>query len=137
MRKFATPLSALALVLVTWGCGGGEGTTDSNATPAPTATTQSGAGSTLELAADPGGSLAYVPTQLTAKSGSVTIDFANETQVPHDVVVEQDDEDLGATDEITASTTELTVELAAGGYTFYCSVPGHRQAGMEGTLTVK
>jgi uncharacterized cupredoxin-like copper-binding protein len=137
MRKLATALSALALV-VAGGCGGDKSTTDSDATPAPAATaTQSGAGATVEVAADPSGSLAFVPTQLMAKSGSVTIDFADETQIPHDVVVENGDKDLGATDEITGSTTKLTVELEAGGYTFYCSVPGHREAGMEGTLTVE
>jgi nitrite reductase (NO-forming) len=34
-------------------------------------------------------------------------------------------------------TTNVTIDAPAGTYTFYCSIPGHRQAGMEGTLTVK
>jgi uncharacterized cupredoxin-like copper-binding protein len=44
-------------------------------------------------------------------------------------------------DEVVASarageTDRGGVELEPGDYTFYCDVPGHRAAGMEGTLTV-
>jgi plastocyanin len=43
----------------------------------------------------------------------------------------------GATPKFSGETKSLTLNLKAGTYTFYCSVPGHRQAGMQGTLTVQ
>ena len=43
---------------------------------------------------------------------------------------------LGATPTFAGGTKRLTLNLKPGKYTFYCSVPGHRQAGMEGTLSV-
>jgi len=43
---------------------------------------------------------------------------------------------LGATQTFIGGSRKLTLALKPGTYTFYCSVPGHRQAGMEGTLRV-
>jgi len=95
-------------------------------------------GSTVEVEADPSGNLAFTSEEITAKAGKDTIKFTNESPVPHDVVIEDENgKELGGT-EITSEGTETAeVELKPGTYTYFCSVPGHRQAGMEGTLTVK
>ncbi|MGN6201895.1 MAG: plastocyanin/azurin family copper-binding protein [Solirubrobacterales bacterium] len=98
----------------------------------------SGSASSLDIEADPGGNLAFTSDKATAKAGDVTINFTNSSPVPHDVHIESDNgEDLGGTEVIQEGSDSGEVELKPGTYTFYCSVPGHRQAGMEGTLTVK
>src|SRR3954447_2236245 len=82
--------------------------------------------------------LAFDTTSLTAKAGPVTIDFNNPSPIGHDVKVEDSSgKELGGTKEITSSSASAKVQLKAGTYTFFCSVPGHREAGMEGKLTVK
>jgi|SRR5687768_5634872 plastocyanin len=97
-----------------------------------------GGGETVDVSADPGGDLAYEQDSLTASAGTVTISLTNEASIPHDVVIEGPEGDLGATDQISGGdTAEVDVELEPGEYTFYCSVPGHREAGMEGPLTVE
>jgi plastocyanin len=95
-----------------------------------------GAATTLQLAADPT-ALAYDQTDLTAKAGKVTIDFDNPSPIPHNVVIEADGKELAGFEPIAEGKKSESAELKAGTYTFYCSVPGHREAGMEGTLTVK
>jgi uncharacterized cupredoxin-like copper-binding protein len=98
-----------------------------------------GGGSGVKLEADPNGALAYTTTKASAKAGNVTIDFNNPQALEHDVAVEDSSgEVVGKTDLVANESTSVTLQnLKPGTYTFYCSVPGHREAGMEGTLTVK
>ncbi len=121
-------------------------TSTTTSTPAATSTTTSkttaaappsaGVTSKLSLAADPSGLLKYNTTQLQAKAGTVTINMANMSPVEHNVTVASGTTVLGATPTFSGGTRSLTLKLKPGRYTFYCSVPGHRQAGMEGTITV-
>jgi plastocyanin len=90
----------------------------------------------LALAASPSGALSYNTKQLSAKAGTVQITMANMSPLEHNVTIASGSTVLGATPTFVGGSRSVTVKLKAGTYTFYCSVPGHRQAGMEGTLTV-
>ena len=97
-----------------------------------------GGGSSVEFEADPDGELAYTTTEASAKAGKVTVDFNNPQSLTHDVTIEDSSgKEVGKTELIGEGETSTTVNLKPGTYTYFCSVPGHREAGMEGTLTVK
>ncbi|MFL5897039.1 MAG: plastocyanin/azurin family copper-binding protein [Solirubrobacterales bacterium] len=97
-----------------------------------------GSAAALDVEADPSGNLAFTSDKATAKAGNVTVDFTNPSPVPHNVKIEDSGgEEIGGTETISEGSESAQVELKPGTYTYYCSVPGHRQAGMEGTLTVK
>jgi plastocyanin len=146
-------LPVLALIgglLALAGCGSSSSSSTSSSTsattsaPATTSSTASttapaagGAESSLSLAADPSGQLKFDKSSLSAKAGKVSIDFTNKSPVAHNVTVESSGSVLGATPTIEGGSKSLSLTLKAGTYKFYCSVPGHRQAGMEGTLTVQ
>lgn len=95
-----------------------------------------GAETTLQLEASET-ALAYDTDQLSAEAGAVTIDFKNPSAIPHNVVIEENGKELPSFEPIAEGEDSVTAELKPGTYTFFCSVPGHREAGMEGTLTVK
>jgi plastocyanin len=151
--KQVAALLALALASVALvACGGGNdnttatgggGSNESTSAGAGAAKEESsegggGGGSTLSFEADPEGALAYTTTEATAQAGKVTIDFNNPQALTHDVAIENSSgEEVGATELISEGKDSTTVDLKPGTYHFYCSVPGHREAGMEGTLTVK
>jgi plastocyanin len=80
----------------------------------------------------------YNTKTLTAKAGKVTIEFTNASPLPHNVTVQSGTSGptIAATPTFTGGTKSITMTLKPGKYTYYCSVPGHRQAGMLGTLTV-
>ncbi len=110
-------------------------TSTTTSTPASSSTTTSGA---LSLEANREGQLAYNKTSLTASAGTVSIAFTNMSPLSHNVTVESSSgKILGATPTFQGGTKLLTLDLKPGTYKFFCSVPGHRTAGMEGTLTVK
>jgi plastocyanin len=95
-----------------------------------------GPGGTLQLAADPS-QIAFDTTTLAGKPGKVTIDFDNPATLEHNVAIEQDGKQLAISETIGKGKTSVTADLAPGTYTFLCTVPGHAEAGMEGTLTIK
>jgi plastocyanin len=98
----------------------------------------SGGASSLKFEADPGGGLAYTTDAATAQAGKVTVGFTNPQPISHDVAIEDSGGETVAKTEVIGEGSDSTVaELKPGKYTFYCSVPGHREAGMEGALTVK
>jgi plastocyanin len=157
--RLTSAVSALALpavLIALAGCGRSSSSNYSSAstpaattssTPATPATTPSttapaagGATSaqTLSLAANSEGQLAYEPSSLTAKAGKVSIDFTNMSPLGHNVTVASASGTVvGALPTFQGASKTLTLDLKPGTYKFYCTVPGHRQAGMEGTLVVK
>ena len=151
---FALALASVALVA----CGGSNSTTTTSTSTGSGGETNSGAaagggaaaegaeksggseggGAVVDFEADPNGQLAYTTTEASAKAGKVTIDFKNPQSLTHDVAIESSSgEQVGKTSLIADEATSTTVNLKPGTYTYYCTVPGHREAGMEGTLTVK
>jgi plastocyanin len=118
-------------------------TTSSSTAAAPTTSSSSAAAPTsasgsLGLEANKEGQLEYNTKTLSAKAGNVSIDFTNASPLAHNVTIESSSgAKVGATPTFSGGSKTLSVNLKPGTYKFFCSVPGHRQAGMEGTLTVK
>jgi plastocyanin len=147
-KKHSLPtLSAVALVglLALAGCGSSSNTTSSSTTsstpattPATTTSASAPASGALSLEANPEGQLAYNTKSLTAKAGNVSIDFTNTSPLGHNMTIESSaGKIIGSTPTFQGGSKALALALKPGTYKFFCSVPGHRQAGMEGTLTVK
>lgn len=137
--KKATAVLAV-MILASFGliaCGGGD---DSDTTGGTTAETTEGGGSgsgALAIAAADEG-LAYASTTASSAPGKVTVEFDNPQPLAHDVAFEDESgKTVGKTEVITDASDSTTVEFKPGSYQFYCTVPGHREAGMEGELTVE
>jgi plastocyanin len=105
------------------------------AVAAPVSLAAASTGSIVRISAVAAG-LRYNVKTAHAKAGAVTIVFTNLSQVRHNVRLEIGEKEYGGTKTIGHGTTRVTLHLAKGTYHFYCSVPGHEDAGMSGTLTV-
>jgi uncharacterized cupredoxin-like copper-binding protein len=156
MHKISAALMASFTALALAACGGSSSSSSSSSSsatsssapasssatstsaPASSAAGGGGGSSSISQAADPSGQLKFTQSSLTAKAGSVKINFTNDASLPHNLTIQQGTSGpvVGATPTFTGGKKTLVVKLKPGTYTFYCSVPGHRQAGMQGTLTV-
>jgi plastocyanin len=94
-------------------------------------------GGTLEIPADPGGSLAYTFADAVAPPGQLAIESPNESSVPHNIALEGNGVNEEGPVVQDGGVSDIEVDVQPGEYTFFCSVPGHREAGMEGPLTVE
>jgi plastocyanin len=150
MKKVAVAFALVLAALALAACGSSSddsSSTESKSQSGTSTESQSGAGSaeggtagsasSLDIEAAPSG-LAFSSDTATAKAGEVTVNFTNPQPLTHDVAFENSSgKTIGKTELIAEGSDSATVDLKPGEYTFYCSVPGHREAGMEGTLTVK
>ena len=91
-------------------------------------------GGKLVIPADPSGQLAFSASKAIGRPGPVTVEMSNKSGIPHDIAIDG----LGKGPVVSNGTSSFKATLQAGKtYTYYCTVPGHRAAGMQGTLTVK
>jgi plastocyanin len=145
-----TVAAALGLVLIALaGCGSSSSSSSSSSTPAAPATTAStpsttstapaaSAGGSLSLETNREGQLEYSTKSLSATAGKVSIAFTNNSPIGHNMTIESSSgSTVGATPTFQGGTKTLSVDLKPGTYKYFCTVPGHRAAGMEGTITVK
>jgi uncharacterized cupredoxin-like copper-binding protein len=114
--------------------GGGRGS--AGAIP-ETGGAQSGA--TQQLAVKATDSMRFDPATLSARAGQpIQLTLSNSGQLVHDFAIS---EGIAQAIKISAQPSQqasatLTIDKS-GTYTYYCSEPGHRQAGMQGVLTVQ
>lgn len=131
-RRAVSLAASGAAAVVVAGCGGGGSSATSSARAS--SGSPSRAATNLRLTADSAGRLAFDRTTLQATAGKVTIALRNPAPLSHNIAIDgvpQQGDVVGQ-----GGTSTVTATLKPGTYTFSCAVPGHRQAGMEGTLTV-
>jgi plastocyanin len=151
MKKAAAALLVLVLAsLALSACGGGgDSTSAESSAPAESTSAETGggaeaeggtasSGAQIDFEANPEGQLAFEEKSATATAGKDTIDFTNSSPVPHNVAIEdKSGKVISETEILSEGSGTAVANLKPGTYTFFCSIPGHREAGMEGTLTVK
>jgi plastocyanin len=91
----------------------------------------------LRISADPEGAPRYDRSTLRARPGRVTIAMTNRSRVPRDVALRGNGVRRAGAVVLEGGTSQVTATLRAGRYVFYCSLPGHEQAGLRGILSVR
>jgi plastocyanin len=136
-------VGAIALVLALAGCGGDDDDNDSAATTDTTTTTQATTGQ--ETTAGGGGTTSTVkmdeyefdPSSATVTKGE-TLTVENDGNIAHNLTIEKNDEKVEGTSTFLGGKSEkLKIDAAPGKYVMECTVPGHADLGMKGTITVK
>lgn len=111
-----------------------------------TAVEQSGGGKPIaakngmiDIPADPNGQLLFITKMATAPPGPLVVSSKNASSTPHNIALEGPGVNVppGPVVQGGAVSKLPSVDVKPGKYTFVCTVPGHEQAGMKGTLTVK
>jgi plastocyanin len=112
-----------------------EKASEASAESAPEGPSQGG--QQLRLAADAGGDLRFDKQRLTGRTGEVQLVLRNPASIEHNVAIEGQGVKRQGPTVGKGGTSTVRADLRAGRYTFYCSVPGHRQGGMEGEVLIR
>ena len=115
-----------------------EGTQEGEPPPIGQQTPSAGPKAQVDLTSPEDGSLEFEPNAIQTDPGRLTIVYDNPSQTPHNVAVEDEEAELlGQSETIAQAVTELSLDMVPGEYIYFCGVPGHREGGMEGTLTIE
>jgi uncharacterized cupredoxin-like copper-binding protein len=132
--RHALALLILPAVLLAAACGGSS-SGGSSSSASPPATSSAGGGQTIDIPISSSG-FSFTKSSVTAKAGTVTLKAMNPQSLAHDISIKGNGVDVQGKQVSNGGTSTVTANLTPGTYEFYCSVPGHEQAGMKGTLTV-
>jgi uncharacterized cupredoxin-like copper-binding protein len=156
-RRLTTLLLALLLAGVLGGCGDSDGGDADSGADGKSETTAPENGTVtakvleeevkgipaqlgqwmVEIETDPDGALAYTVKKVVAPAGNANFNLVNPQPVGHDLTLEEVGGGHVQTKVIKEGSAWRRISLFTGTkYVFYCSVPGHRKAGMEGTIKV-
>jgi mono/diheme cytochrome c family protein len=91
----------------------------------------------LTIPADPNGQLLFQFKNAQAPAGPLTVKMPNPASIPHDIAIQGNGVNVTGPEVTNGGVSQFKVTLKPGKYPFLCTVPGHAQAGMKGTLTVK
>jgi plastocyanin len=83
-----------------------------------------------------GGNFFFDPKQIEAPAGISALELESEGGL-HDLVFDNGKVPGFRLEASSGNSDELKVDLKSGEYTIYCDIPGHREGGMEGTITVR
>jgi uncharacterized cupredoxin-like copper-binding protein len=129
-RMWALAAAPLVVVVLTAGCGGSSSSGGSSGSSLP-----KGSGQVISIPVASSG-FAFTKTTATAKAGVVTLQSMNPQSTKHDISIKGTGVSEQGNQVSDGGTSTVTATVTPGTYVFYCSVPGHEQAGMKGVLTV-
>ena len=125
---------ATLLALAVAACGDDDDAATPTSGQSPTEADGGDTGGPLEFTAV---DIDFEEAEATAQAGDIEVTLVNEGAIEHSWVVDGHEDALRLHTQQSGATDEGTITLEAGEYTYYCDIPGHRDAGMEGTLTVE
>jgi uncharacterized cupredoxin-like copper-binding protein len=128
-RSAGAVVMALLMTVAFTACGGGDSGSSSKAYVQPK-------GPSTENISIEAGNFYFKPNKISTNAGIATIELTAKNGI-HDLVFDGAYPGFTLEADGGGGTQKLKVDLKPGTYTFYCSITGHRAAGMEGTLTVK
>jgi uncharacterized cupredoxin-like copper-binding protein len=127
LPRLAVPAACAALVLLA-GCGGGDG---------PANPTARGPGTAVMSDYE------FHPRDVRVRRGQV-LTVLNEGGIAHNLTIERGPDPTEETDELAGTESflkgdseQLRIDLPPGRYAMVCTVPGHRELGMTGSLEVR
>ena len=132
-------LLSVALIGFVVGCGSDDGDSSSTTAASSTSTETGGGGGATEVGMT---EFKFDPSDLEVTAGD-TISLSNDGKIPHNFTIVEGSDPLGGGAELAASddvspgdTGDLTVDVEPGKYSFLCTIPGHAEDGMTGSITV-